>query len=106
MKMCRSVGGNTYFPIASTRASCMRGTATPAVRAGPPGCGRPRDRRQPTPLLPFSTPPHSGIRMLQLYTYYRSVSSHRVRIALNYKGLSYKSIFIDEDKGEQDSAEY
>ena len=44
--------------------------------------------------------------MLQLYTYYRSVSSHRVRIALNHKGLAYKSVFIDEDKGEQESEEY
>ncbi len=44
--------------------------------------------------------------MLQLYTYYRSVSAHRVRIALNYKGISYKSIFIDEDKGEQLAGEY
>lgn len=44
--------------------------------------------------------------MLQLYTYYRSVSAHRVRIALNYKSISYKSIFIDEDKGEQLGGEY
>lgn len=33
--------------------------------------------------------------MLQLYTHYRSVSAHRVRIALNYKGISFQSIFID-----------
>lgn len=33
--------------------------------------------------------------MLQLFTHYRSVSAHRVRIALNYKGIAYKSIFID-----------
>jgi maleylacetoacetate isomerase len=44
--------------------------------------------------------------MLQLYTYYRSVSAHRVRIALNIKGIPYQSIFIDEDKGEQYSPEY
>lgn len=44
--------------------------------------------------------------MLQLYTYYRSVSSHRVRIALNYKQIPYKSIFIDEDSGQQQSEEY
>lgn len=37
--------------------------------------------------------------MLQLYTHYRSVSAHRVRIALNYKGISYKSLFTDLDKG-------
>lgn len=33
--------------------------------------------------------------MLQLFTHYRSVSAHRVRIALNYKGVAYKSIFTD-----------
>jgi maleylacetoacetate isomerase len=44
--------------------------------------------------------------MLQLYTYYRSVSAHRVRIALNIKGIPYKSIFIDEAAGEQYTAEY
>lgn len=33
--------------------------------------------------------------MLQLYTHHRSVSAHRVRIALNYKGVSFKSIFVD-----------
>jgi maleylacetoacetate isomerase len=37
--------------------------------------------------------------MLQLYTYYRSVSAHRVRIALNHKGIPYKSLFIDQDAG-------
>lgn len=36
--------------------------------------------------------------MLQLYTHYRSVSAHRVRIALNYKGISYKSLFTDLDR--------
>ena len=44
--------------------------------------------------------------MLQLFTYYRSVSAHRVRIALNYKGLPYESCFIDEDSGEQHSTAY
>ena len=39
--------------------------------------------------------------MLQLFTYYRSVSAHRVRIALNHKAVPYKSIYIDEDSGEQ-----
>lgn len=33
--------------------------------------------------------------MLQLYTHNRSVSAHRVRIALNYKGISFKSIYTD-----------
>lgn len=44
--------------------------------------------------------------MLKLYTYYRSVSAHRVRIALNYKGIPYQSLFIDMDQGEHKSAEY
>jgi maleylacetoacetate isomerase len=44
--------------------------------------------------------------MLQLYTYYRSVSAHRVRIALNHKGIPYKSLFVDQDNGDHRSAEY
>ncbi len=44
--------------------------------------------------------------MLQLYTYYRSVSAHRVRIALNYKALPYEAIYIDEDSGEQLGIQY
>ncbi|MDA3921066.1 MAG: maleylacetoacetate isomerase [Salinisphaera sp.] len=35
--------------------------------------------------------------MLKLFTHYRSVSAHRVRIALNYKGVAYESIFTDLD---------
>ena len=31
--------------------------------------------------------------MLKLFTHHRSVSAHRVRIALNYKGVAYESIF-------------
>lgn len=44
--------------------------------------------------------------MLKLYTYYRSVSAHRVRIALNYKGVPYQSLFVDMDSGEHNSEEY
>lgn len=44
--------------------------------------------------------------MLELYTYYRSVSAHRVRIALNYKSIPYRSMYIDEDSGEQTGEEY
>jgi maleylacetoacetate isomerase len=44
--------------------------------------------------------------MLKLYTYYRSVSTHRVRIALNYKGVSYEPVFIDEDRKQHLSPEY
>lgn len=35
--------------------------------------------------------------MLKLFTHHRSVSAHRVRIALNYKGVAYESIFTDLD---------
>ncbi|MGJ8671204.1 MAG: maleylacetoacetate isomerase, partial [Oceanococcus sp.] len=44
--------------------------------------------------------------MLQLFTYYRSVSAHRVRIALNHKAVPYESIYIDEDGGEQLGEDY
>lgn len=44
--------------------------------------------------------------MLQLYTHYRSVSAHRVRIALNYKGVSYKSVFTDLDNAAADRLTY
>ncbi len=44
--------------------------------------------------------------MLELYTYYRSVSAHRVRIALNYKGIPYNSVYIDEDRDEQSGEAY
>lgn len=44
--------------------------------------------------------------MLDLYTYYRSVSAHRVRIALNYKSIPYRSVYIDEDRDEQASEAY
>jgi len=35
--------------------------------------------------------------MLKLFTHHRSVSAHRVRIALNYKGVAYESIFTGLD---------
>ena len=44
--------------------------------------------------------------MLQLFTHHRSVSAHRVRIALNYKGVSYKSIFTDLDGAKGDRLSY
>lgn len=44
--------------------------------------------------------------MLQLYTYYRSASAHRVRIALNYKGVAYKAIYTDLDNAKADRLAY
>lgn len=44
--------------------------------------------------------------MLQLYTHYRSVSAHRVRIALNYKGVSYKSLYTDLERTPIDRLAY
>ncbi len=44
--------------------------------------------------------------MLQLFTHHRSVSAHRVRIALNYKGVTYKSIFTDLDNAAGDRLTY
>lgn len=38
---------------------------------------------------------------MKLYTYYRSSSSFRVRIALNFKGLPYQAVFVHLAKGEQ-----
>lgn len=44
--------------------------------------------------------------MLKLFTYYRSVSTYRVRIALNYKGVPYQPVYIDSDRKEHLSDEY
>lgn len=44
--------------------------------------------------------------MLKLYTYYQSVAAHRVRIALNYKGAPFESIFIDMDHSEHQGEDY
>lgn len=43
---------------------------------------------------------------MKLYTYFRSSSSFRVRIALNLKGLDYEPEFIHLVKGEQSSDKY
>ena len=44
--------------------------------------------------------------MLKLFTYYRSVSTYRVRIALNYKGVPYQPVFIDSDRQEHRGEQY
>jgi maleylpyruvate isomerase len=46
--------------------------------------------------------------MMQLYSYYRSSASYRVRIALNYKGLPYKhhGVHLVKNGGEQHTPEY
>ena len=44
--------------------------------------------------------------MLQLYTYYRSISTHRVRIALNHKGVNYASRYVDQDRGQHQDEKY
>ena len=44
--------------------------------------------------------------MLTLYTYWRSSASHRVRLALGFKGLAYEPVFVNLLKSEQRTAEY
>jgi maleylacetoacetate isomerase len=46
--------------------------------------------------------------MLQLYSYFRSSASYRVRIALNLKGLPYEYVAVHllKDGGQQHSADY
>ena len=43
---------------------------------------------------------------MELYTYYRSTSSYRVRIALALKGLDYQALPVNLLKGEQRGTEY
>ena len=43
---------------------------------------------------------------LTLYTYWRSSASHRVRLALGFKGLAYEPVFVNLLKGEQRQDEY
>lgn len=42
----------------------------------------------------------------ELYAFWRTASTHRVRIALNFKGLTAQERFVNLDKGEQRSPDF
>lgn len=43
---------------------------------------------------------------LTLYSYWRSTTAYRVRIALGLKGLAFKTVSVDLTKGEQSAPDY
>jgi maleylacetoacetate isomerase len=43
---------------------------------------------------------------MKLYTYWRSLATFRVRMALNLKGVKYESIYVDLDAGQQNQSGY
>ena len=43
---------------------------------------------------------------MKLYTFFRSGTSHRLRIALNLKGLAYESVVIDLRSEQHLTAQY
>jgi len=43
---------------------------------------------------------------MKLYSYWRSLATYRIRIALNLKGLSVSEELIDLDRGDQNTAEF